>query len=122
MLTVILSEIAAANIETACWMPARKLAGAAKAAALKIRLMVMPPEVTATMEPGSPSAAEPPAAAESTGIAVGANGFPSLSQDAQGEKVAKISPPLTLKSSSDESCNGCCGYVIRFGIKLEFID
>ena len=35
-------------IDAACWMPARKLAGAAMAAASNNRLMVMPPEVRAT--------------------------------------------------------------------------
>src|ERR1700738_2836700 len=48
MLTVILSEIAPVNIEAACWMPARKLAGAAMAAASNKRLTVMPPDVVAT--------------------------------------------------------------------------
>src|SRR4051812_47124780 len=100
MLTVILSEIAAASIATACCMPARKLAGAAKAAASKTRLMVMPPDVTATKEPGSPCVAADPSWVASDGIAMGAKGFPPPSQDAQGEKVAKISPPMTLKSSS----------------------
>src|SRR3954452_5613363 len=45
MLTVILSEIAAVSNEAACWIPARKLAGAAMAAASNNRLMVMPPIV-----------------------------------------------------------------------------
>ena len=45
MLTVILSEIVAVNNDAACWMPARKLAGAAMAAASNRRLMVMPPAV-----------------------------------------------------------------------------
>ena len=35
-------------------MPALKLAGAAIAAASKIRLIVIPPEVSATTEPGPP--------------------------------------------------------------------
>src|SRR3954447_3438293 len=64
--------------------------------------MVMPPDVTGTNEPGSPSGAVPPASVESCGIAVGANGFPSPSQDAHGEKLAKISLPTMLKSSSSE--------------------
>src|SRR6266704_262009 len=51
--TVILSEIAADNIDAACCMPARKLAGAAIAAASNKRLMVMPPDVTATVEFGT---------------------------------------------------------------------
>src|ERR1700732_1110553 len=48
MSTVILSEIAEVNIDAACWMPARKLAGAAMAAASNSRLIVMPPDVAAT--------------------------------------------------------------------------
>src|SRR5437868_7836148 len=52
MLTVILSEIAAVNSDAACWMPARKLAGAAMAAASNRRLMVRPPDVTATTVAG----------------------------------------------------------------------
>ena len=52
MLTVIWSEIAAVNIDAACWMPARKLAGAAIAAASNKRLMVMPPDVMETVEVG----------------------------------------------------------------------
>src|SRR6476646_5846832 len=48
--TVILSEIVPARIPAACCMPARKLAGAAMAAASNKRLMVMPPDVTATLE------------------------------------------------------------------------
>src|SRR5689334_15032033 len=54
-LTVILSEIAELRSAAACSMPARKLAGAAIAAASKIRLIVIPPpDVSATMEPGPP--------------------------------------------------------------------
>src|SRR6266700_1953666 len=56
MLTVILSEIAAVKIDAACWMPARKLAGAAIAAASNKRLMVMPPEVIARTVVAPPSA------------------------------------------------------------------
>src|SRR4051795_4573260 len=124
MFTVILSEIAAVRIDTACSMPARKLAGAAKAAASYKRLMVIPPDVTATAEPGSIEAvlADPVTAADSIGIAKGAKGFPSLSQDAHGEKVAKISPPRTLKSWSSP-CDGTSGFVNnRLGMKLPFID
>src|SRR5712672_331960 len=56
MLTVILLVIVADRIEAACWMPARKLAGAAIAAASNMRLMVKPPlpDVTATTEPAPP--------------------------------------------------------------------
>ena len=52
MLTVIWSEIDAVNSDAACWMPARKLAGAAIAAASNKRLMVMPPVVMETVEVG----------------------------------------------------------------------
>src|SRR4051812_12020096 len=98
MLTVILSEIDAAMIATACWIPARKLAGAASAAASYKRLMVIPPDVTATAEPGSIEVLPGPVTAASDfGIVDGAG---PESQDAHGEKVAKISPPTTLKSSS----------------------
>jgi hypothetical protein len=41
-------------------MPARKLAGAAIAAASNSRLMVTPPEVSATSEPGPVPGALPP--------------------------------------------------------------
>jgi hypothetical protein len=61
---------------------------------------------------------EPSPAAGNSTIGVGANGFPSLSQDAQGEKVAKISSPTTLKSSS---CDGVSGAWKRLGNKLKFI-
>src|SRR5882757_7568668 len=81
--------------------------------------MVMPPDVTATKELGSPSEAVPPASVESDGIAVGAKGFPSPSQDAQGEKLAKISPPMTLKSPSSD---GSCRSGVRPGVKSSFID
>src|ERR1700683_5354857 len=55
MLTVILLVIVADNIEAACSIPARKLAGAAIAAASNNRLMVRPPvAVSATTEPGPP--------------------------------------------------------------------
>src|SRR4051812_18496635 len=64
--------------------------------------MVMPPDVTGTKELGSPSGAVPPASIESCGIAAGAKGFPSPSQDAHGEKLAKISLPTMLKSSCSE--------------------
>ena len=50
MLTVILLEIAAHSSDAACSMPARKLVGAAVAAASKIRSKVMPPFVTTTVE------------------------------------------------------------------------
>src|SRR3954451_7396305 len=78
-----------------------------------MRLIVMPPEVTATTEPGSPCVAADPAAVATIGNAEGAKGFPLRSQDAHGEKVAKISPPTTLKSSS----NGASW----FGKRLKFI-
>src|SRR3954447_18589785 len=124
MFTVILSEIAAVRIDTACSMPARKLAGAAKAAASYRRLMVIPPDVTATAEPGSIAVVLPDAvtAADSIGIAKGANGFPSLSQDAHGEKVAKISPPTTLKSPSSPWDRSPASGNNRLGMKLPFID
>ncbi|MEY9705284.1 hypothetical protein ACFLEY_13990 [Bradyrhizobium sp. YCK136] len=51
---VILSEIAELRSAAACSIPARKLAGAAIAAVSKMRLMVSPPEVSATTEPGPP--------------------------------------------------------------------
>src|SRR5579871_6662740 len=54
-LTVILLVIVADRIDAACSMPARKLAGAAMAAASKIRLMVNPLlDVSATTEPVPP--------------------------------------------------------------------
>src|ERR1700740_2376301 len=53
-LRVILSEIAELRSVAACSMPARKLAGAAIAAAPKMRLMVRPPEGSPTTEPGPP--------------------------------------------------------------------
>src|SRR3954451_9754399 len=88
-------------------MPARKAAGAPKAAASKIRLIVRPPELTAITEPGSPDVvvSVAPAAATDGALTHGVkpNGFPTLIHDAQGEKVAKISSPTTLKSSSDSS-------------------
>src|ERR1700746_1299317 len=62
---VILSEIAELKIVAACSMPARKLAGAAIAAASKMRLMVRPPEVSATTEPGPPEPEAPTAASAS---------------------------------------------------------
>ena len=55
MLTVILLVIVADRIDAACCIPARKLAGAAIAAASKMRLIVNPLlEVTATTEPVPP--------------------------------------------------------------------
>src|SRR6266446_8904205 len=47
MFTVIWMVIVADRIAAACSMPARKLAGAAMAAASNSRLMVMPPDVSA---------------------------------------------------------------------------
>src|ERR1043166_7547739 len=90
-------------IAAACWIPARKAAGAARAAASKIRLIVRPPELTAITEPGSADVAVSVAAAAARDgtftAGVAPNGFPALIQNAQGEKVAKISSPTTLKSS-----------------------
>src|SRR5690242_11457384 len=55
ILTVILLVIVADRIDAACCIPARKLAGAAIAAASKIRLIVKPAlDVTATTEPVPP--------------------------------------------------------------------
>src|SRR5436305_10784259 len=121
MLTVILSEIAAAMIATACSIPARKLSGAASAAASYKTLMVSPPEVTATAEPGSIKVLPDPSAAASPGIARGARGFPSFSHDAHGEKVAKISLPTTLKSSSSPWDGSWASGNNRLGRKLLFI-
>jgi len=53
-LTVIGSEIAAASIAAACSMPARKLGGAARAAASYKRSNVRPPDVMATAELAAP--------------------------------------------------------------------
>jgi hypothetical protein len=50
---VIWSEIDCVRIDAACVIPARKLAGAAIAAASNSRLIVMPPDVTATVDPGT---------------------------------------------------------------------
>src|SRR5579871_3839457 len=55
ILTVILLVMVAERIAAACSMPARKLAGAAIAAASNTRLMVKPlEEVSATIEPTPP--------------------------------------------------------------------
>src|SRR5437588_13116323 len=85
MLTVIWSDIAAVNKDTACCMPARKLAGAAMAAASNKRLMMMPPDVTATVELGlfCPLVDPPPS--------------PS-----HGARLAKMASPDVLKSLSSE--------------------
>src|ERR1035437_79376 len=97
MLTVILSEIVAAKIDAACSMPARKLAGAAMAAASNRRLMVMPlPDVSATTEVGPFCAREDATAslvrAGVDGIATGPlpGGLP---WPAEGEKFVKSSAP-----------------------------
>src|ERR1700733_6400584 len=67
MLTVILLVIVADRIEAACSMPARKLAGAAIAAASKLRSIVKPLlEVSATTDPGPPGPEALTAAAAST--------------------------------------------------------
>src|SRR4051794_28655542 len=80
--------------------------------------MVMPPELTATVESALTWApAEPSAVAGDSVVGAGAKGSPSLSHDAHGEKVAKISPPITLKSSAD-SASGTCN---RPGMKVEFM-
>src|SRR5690348_6484855 len=76
-LSVILSEIAEPKSDAACSIPDRKLAGAAIAAASKIRLIMRPPDVSATTEPTPP---EPElltaawASADSAGIARGIGG------------------------------------------------
>src|SRR5579863_7567656 len=85
ILTVILLVIAADSIVAACSMPARKLAGAAMAAASKIKLIVKPLlEVSATTEPTPPLPDPLTAAAASTdssgrigasGVEVGARKF-----------------------------------------------
>ena len=99
ILTVILSEIDAVNNEAACCIPARKLDGAAIAAASNKRLIVMPPVVTATMELGLLG---PPEDATVWLASVGAGGkipngtlargFPPV-YETQGAKLAKISLP-----------------------------
>src|SRR3954451_1619095 len=81
--------------------------------------MVMPPAVTATVESTLPWVPpEPSTVAGRNVTGVGAKGFPSLSHDAQGENVAKISPSITLKSSASDSAFGILNSV---GMKLEFI-
>jgi hypothetical protein len=60
MLTVILSEIVAVSIDAACWMPARKLAGAAMAAASNKRLMVIPHVTMEKLEVGPRPGLRPP--------------------------------------------------------------
>src|ERR1700758_3284597 len=51
ILTVILSEIVAANIVAACSIPFRNFGGAAIAAASNKRSIVIPPDVSATTAP-----------------------------------------------------------------------
>src|SRR5580704_11118489 len=77
ILTVILLVIVADRIDAACSMPVRKLAGAAIAAASKIRLIVKPLlEVSATTEPVPPPPEPVTAAIASTDSSgrVGATG------------------------------------------------
>jgi hypothetical protein len=82
--------------------------------------MVMPPDVTATTESGLTCPTDPLAWVESVGIARGAEGFPTLAQDAQGEKVAKIWPP-TAKKSPDTSCGSGIKFAVKFATKSDFI-
>src|ERR1700693_2545099 len=101
MLTVILSEMVAANIDAACSIPAWKLAGAAVAAASNMRLKVIPPEVTVTVEVGAVCELAPTIASfesADTGKSCGplAGGFPKPSRDA-GRKSELTPAPSGLK-------------------------
>src|ERR1700730_13326669 len=102
--TVILSEIDVPRIDTACWMPARKLAGAAMAAASNKRLMVMPADVTATTEPGPLSPAVDAAAAldryETGGISIAtsASGFASPAFLTEGRPTFSTEAKPTLSA------------------------
>src|SRR5260221_7531300 len=117
MLTVILSEIAAVNIDAACCMPARKLAGAAMAAASNWRLIVMPPDVSATTETGplcTFSAATASLDRAGVGIFGGtrAREFPPKFA-AEARKIGSTSSPAPRKKLSEGSCG--------LGMNLDFI-
>src|SRR5581483_191767 len=106
MLTVIGSVSAALNIAAACSMPARKLAGAAIAAASNSRLMVKPLDpVTATVDPGPPGPlaataawASCASAEASTGSGVGGAEFPGLPSVPGFEPVREKSEKSKLSS------------------------
>src|SRR5450432_190381 len=119
MSTVILSEIAAVRIDAACSMPARKLAGAAIAAASNSRLMVMPPpDVSATRETG-PTCAPSASTASSERAGVGAIGGAaakglSLLCLAGGRKFQKFG---SSQAGLETPSNGFC----EAGANLDFI-
>src|ERR1700686_260167 len=113
MVRVIGSDIVADNIDAACSMPARKLAAAAvdaMAAASKTRLKVMPPDVSATTEPGPPgpfwalAACTASAGRAVVGIDNIAGGMPAAAfAPIAGKKLAWTSGPTGLKESSENS-------------------
>src|SRR5450756_2678058 len=111
---VILSDTVALNIAAACSMPARKLAGAAMAAASNKRLMVMPfPEVSATTVVGPLWALSAwTASLERTGV--GASGTLLLGPPklpAGSDRLIKVWSVPGAKRVSDRSC----GSVMKVG-------
>src|SRR6266481_4482145 len=111
MLTVILSEIVAVKIDAACWMPARKLAGAAMAAASNNRLIVMPPDVAATTvvaplcAPDDWTASLVRAGVDGISTAAPANGFSPL-LPAWGKKLVYISASVGLRKLISKAACG----------------
>src|SRR5581483_11695452 len=105
ILTVILLLMFAERIAAACSMPARKLAGAAIAAASKIRLIVKPLlEVSATTEP-VPPAPEPLTAAmactDSAGR-VGAMGVEAAEESEAGALWGGLPKPWPIEAKGSK--------------------
>src|SRR5271166_4455611 len=122
ILTVILLVMVADKVDAACSMPARKLAGAAIAAASNMRLIVKPLlEVSATMEPVPPEPFWAAWASIDSDGRIGVRGgkiiggvpkeglpplWPAPGKNEEGKKFILTLSPAALRSPSPK---GSCG-------------